>query len=439
MKASSIRVAVKTIGTLGLLQAALPVNAALTGVALLRSLIVKPPTPRASHPKTILISGGKMTKALQLARSFHTGGHRVILVESAKYRLTGHRFSNAVDHFYTVPKPQSPDYAQALLAIVRRENVDVYVPVCSPAASYYDALAKPLLEPYCEVLHADADLVRTLDDKYAFSVLAGSLGLPVPDAHRVSAPSEAAEFDFAEAEPPYILKSIAYDPVNRLDLTTLPRPTAALTAAFARSKPMSQDNPWIMQSLIRGKEYCTHSTVRDGKVQVYCCAESSAFQINYEMVDKPEIEAWVRDFVGELEFTGQVSFDFMEASDGRVYAIECNPRTHSAITMFHDHPGLADAYLDDDVAGITPLAGSKPTYWIYHELWRLITEPVNALPRLHTIFRGKDAVFDWNDPLPFLLLHHLQIPWLLVQSLARGQDWIRIDFNIGKLVEAGGD
>ncbi len=28
-----------------------------------------------------------------------------------------------------------------------------------------------------------------------------------------------------------------------------------------------------------------------------------------------------------------------------MFAIECNPRTHSAITMFYDHPGLADAYL----------------------------------------------------------------------------------------------
>ena len=32
--------------------------------------------------------------------------------------------------------------------------------------------------------------------------------------------------DFAGAEDPYILKSIGYDPVHRLDLTTLPRPSA---------------------------------------------------------------------------------------------------------------------------------------------------------------------------------------------------------------------
>ncbi|MET0864373.1 MAG: ATP-grasp domain-containing protein, partial [Nakamurella sp.] len=388
--------------------------------------------------KTVMVSGGKMTKSLQLARSFHAAGHRVIMIESHKYRFTGHRFSRSVDKFYTVPKPQSPDYQQALLRIVRHEGVDVYVPVCSPVASYYDAIAKPALTPYCEVLHCDPDMISRLDDKFEFSVLAESLGLPVPDAHRISAATQVEDFDFDHHADSYILKSIPYDPVNRMDLTTLPRPTPEQTATFARSKPISATTPWIMQALVDGQEYCTHSTVRDGRVQAYCCCRSSAFQINYEMVDKPEIEAWVRKFVEPLGLTGQVSFDFIETSDGHLYAIECNPRTHSAITMFYNHPGLAGAYLDDDSPVVKPLPTSRPTYWIYHELWRLITRP-QKVARLKVIFRGKDAIFDWADPLPFLMVHHAQIPWLLLQNLMTGKDWVRIDFNIGKLVEPAGD
>ena len=428
----------RTAGVLLLLLIALPFNLVLTGIALVRSPFMKRVRPAGVEPKTILVSGGKMTKALQLARSFHAAGHRVVLAEQGKYRLTGHRFSRAVDRFYVLPRPESADYAGALEAIVRAEAVDVYVPVCSPAASFYDALAKPRLSRWCEVLHEDAELVRRLDDKYEFSVLAASLGLTVPDAHRISAPDQVEEFDFAAAKGPYILKSIPYDPLHRLDLTPLPRPSAAATAAFARSKPISAISPWIMQGLIRGQEYCTHSTVRDGKIKVWCCCESSAFQVNYEMADKPEIEAWVRGFVEPLKLTGQVSFDFIEAADGQVYAIECNPRTHSAITMFYDHPALAAAYLDDDGPTITPAAGSKPTYWLYHEAWRLITGP-DRRARLRVIRRGKDAIFAWDDPLPFLMVHHLQIPWLLAGHLVRLKDWIRIDFNIGKLVEPAGD
>jgi hypothetical protein len=236
-----------------------------------------------------------------------------------------------------------------------------------------------------------------------------------------------------------VLKSIAYDPVRRLDLTRLPRPDLQQTREFVERLPIGEANPWVMQSFIEGQEYCTHSTVRDGEVQLHCCCESSASQLNYEMVEIPEIEAWVRTFVGALRLTGQVSFDFIRGRDGGYYAIECNPRTHSAITMFYDHPGVAAAYLQDTGATIEPSRESRPTYWLYNELWQALRHPSRAPAGLRRIAAGKEAIFDWEDPLPFLLVHHLQIPALLIDSLRRGGSWTKIDFNIGKLVEPGGD
>ncbi len=434
-----MRSVAKTVATLILLQLVLPLNLALTAIALLRAIVVKPHRMAASHPKTILISGGKMTKALQLARSFHWAGHRVILIESHKYWLTGHRFSWAVDRFYTVPKPQAKDYIDALLEIAQKEGVDAYIPVCSPVASYYDAQAKQILSKYCEVMHFDPDMVQKLDDKYKFSAIAASFGLSVPDSYCITQPQQILDFDFSNQAQKYILKSIPYDSVRRLNLTQLPCNTPLETAAFVEELPISESNPWIMQAFIPGQEYCTHSTVRNGELQLHCCCESSAFQINYEMVDKPAIEAWVRQFVSGLKLTGQVSFDFIEAEDGCVYAIECNPRTHSAITMFYNHPDVARAYLESDFPVIQPLKSSRPTYWIYHEIWRLATQPMQIGQRLKIIASGKDAIFNWSDPLPFLMVHHAQIPWLLLENLRQLKGWIRIDFNIGKLVELAGD
>jgi predicted ATP-grasp superfamily ATP-dependent carboligase len=442
MAASTRAASAKTVATLGLLTTALPFNLALTAAALLRPARRRTAGPvegPAEAPRTILISGGKMTKALQLARSFHSAGHRVVLVESPTYRWTGHRFSRAVDRFYTVPRPDAPDYAAALLRIVEAEGVDVYVPVCSPLASWYDARAKDVLAGHCEVLHLDADMVAKLDDKYEFSVLARSVGLGVPDTHRITHPDQVAQFDFAATDRRYILKSIAYDSVRRMDLTLLPLATPEETAAFAAALPISEDNPWILQQFITGTEYCTHSTVRDGAVQVYCCCPSSASLLNYRSVDNPEIEAWVQRFVGAFGLSGQVSFDFLQDAGGSVYAIECNPRTHSAITMLYDHPGVARAYLEADAPVVRPLGSSRPTYWLYHELWKLIRRPATVAERVRIIARGKEAIFAWSDPLPFLMSYHLQIPSLLVQNLRKGTGWVKIDFNIGKLVEPGGD
>jgi hypothetical protein len=227
--------------------------------------------------------------------------------------------------------------------------------------------------------------------------------------------------------------------VRRLDLTPLPLADPEQTRAFVHGLPISSENPWVMQSFVPGEEFCTHSTARDGRVQLHCCCRSSAFQLNYEMVDVPEIEAWVRRFVAGRELTGQVSLDFIRGADGRYYAIECNPRTHSAVTMFYDHPDVAAAFLRPTEATVTPTAASRPTYWLYHELWRAITRPRDAAGPLRRIRAGKEAIFAWDDPLPFLLVHHLQIPALLIGNLRARRRWTRIDFNIGKLVEPGGD
>ena len=438
----------KTLGTLALLLVALPINGFVVLLSLLWGIVRRPFTKKpgfATHPQNILVSGGKMTKALQLARSFHAAGHRVILIEGHKYWLSGHRFSNAVSRFYTVPTPQDdPEgYTQALLEIVKQEKIDVYVPVCSPVASYYDSLAKSALSEYCEVFHFDADITKMLDDKFAFSDQARSLGLSVPKSFKITDPEQVINFDFSKETRKYILKSISYDSVRRLNLTKLPCDTPEETAAFVKSLPISPEKPWIMQEFIPGKELCTHSTVRDGELRLHCCSNSSAFQINYENVENPQIREWVQHFVKSLGLTGQVSLDLIQAEDGTAYAIECNPRTHSAITMFYNHPGVAEAYLGKTPlpAPLEPLTNSKPTYWIYHEIWRLtgIRSGKQLQTWLKNLVRGTDAVYRMDDPLPFLTLHHWQITLLLLKNLQQLKGWVKIDFNIGKLVELGGD
>ncbi|MGH2416626.1 MAG: ATP-grasp domain-containing protein, partial [Microcystaceae cyanobacterium] len=312
-----------------------------------------------------------------------------------------------------------------------------------PVASYYDSLAKPALSSYCEVFHFDADVTQMLDDKFAFSEKARAFGLSVPKSFKITSPEQVLNFDFSGETRKYILKSIPYDSVRRLDLTKIPCDTPEETAAFVRSLPISLEKPWIMQEFIPGKEFCTHSTVKNGELRLHCCSESSAFQVNYENVENPKIQEWVRHFAREQGITGQVSFDFIQAEDGEIYAIECNPRTHSAITMFYNHPHVADAYLSEESFSepLVPLSNSKPTYWTYHEVWRLTG--IRSFAQLQTwirnFLRGTDAIYQLDDPLPFLMVHHWQIPLLLLNNLRQLRGWTKIDFNIGKLVELGGD
>ena len=435
----------QNLGTLTLLLLIFPITLTVVLISLLWHLVSIPFQKRTAPPdggKKILLTGGKMTKALQLARCFHAAGHTVFLVETPKYWLSGHRFSNAVKRFYTVPVPQAdPEgYCQSLLKIVKQEQIDAFIPVSSPIASYYDALAKSHLSAHCEVIHFDAETTQMLDNKYTFCQKAHSLGLSAPKVFLITDPQQILDFDFDQDGNRYLLKSIAYNSVSRLDMTQLPFEGLA---SYVKKLPISQNQPWVMQEFIKGQEYCTHSTVRKGIIRLHCCSKSSPFQVNYEQVDNLAIDQWVKTLVQALNLTGQISLDFIQTAEGTVYPIECNPRTHSAITMFYNHPGVAEAYLKDDATShpITPLAESKPTYWLYHELWRLteIRSVADLRAWIHKMIQGTDAIFQLHDPLPFLMVYHWQIPLLLLGNFIKLKGWVRIDFNIGKLVEKGGD
>ena len=120
----------KSLGTLALLLLLLPFNLGMILTSAIANLISSPKgrstsdTEKNIEKKRILITGAKMTKALQLARSFYRDGHDVYLVETHKYWLTGHRFSRAVKGFFTVPVPEKePEaYCQALIATRSRER-----------------------------------------------------------------------------------------------------------------------------------------------------------------------------------------------------------------------------------------------------------------------------------------------------------------------------
>lgn len=433
----------KSIGTLALLLLLLPLNLTAVILTWLKGIFANNSQEIATEPKRVLITGAKMTKALQLARSFHRDGHEVYLVETHKYWLSGHRFSCAVKGFFTVPVPEKdPEaYCQALLNIVKQKDIDLFVPVSSPIASYYDSLVKKVLEPYCESIHLDPEETEILDDKHAFCSKAREFGLSAPKVFRITDPQQIIDFDFEGDGSVYIVKSIPYDSVLRLDLTRLP---FAGMEEYVGGLPISEDKPWVMQEFIKGQEYCFHATARNGKIRLHCCSKSSPFQVNYEQVDNPAIYNWVATFVEKMNLTGQICFDIIQTPDGTVYPIECNPRLHSAITMFHDHPAVANAYLIDGAPGetpITPLPDSKPTYWTYHELWRFfgIRSIEDFKAWWNKVTKGTDAILTAEDPLPFLMLHNWQIPLLLLGNLRRLQGWVKIDFNIGKLVEIGGD
>ena len=388
--------------------------------------------------RTILLTGGKMTKCLQLARLFHANGDKVIVAETPLYKYCGTRFSNAVDSYFKIPKIKGngTGYCDALIGIAKIKEVDIFIPVASPKSAQFDAIAKPNFPEKVKVFHFDENIVKQLDDKHRFINMAKDFGLSVLESHHFESTEKLLAHPFSKGKK-YILKKIDYDPIYRLDLRTLPHEG---WEERIKALPISKNDPWVLQEFIEGKEICTHTTTQNGNMDMYICSDSSPFQVNYKMLNLPKVEQWVSSFVKQLNATGQISFDFIIKHDV-VYPIECNPRTHSAITLFHNQPEAANAYYENNNTSFEPDENAGHTYWLYHELYRLVSS--KDLKEFQFIIKriwsGKEAVFSWNDPWPFWFNNHISIPYQIIKNLKKNLPWSHIDFNIGKLVVPGGD
>ena len=400
---------------------------------------------KPSYKDTILLTGGKMTKSLQLARLLSKAGYRIILTEEKKYRSSGHAWSNCIDAFYLLPSVSEDylEYEKTLVSIVEKENVSLMIPVASPVSVYRDAELKKNIGEKLNIFHFLEDDLGVLDNKFNLCQKARELGLPSPDVYLIKSKTDLSNFDFESTKKKFILKSLSYSPVERLKRPLLP---FVGHNEYFETLDISSRRPWVLQEFVEGREFCTHSTVRNGKILLHCCCESSEFQLRYKHVDNPDIYGWVEKFVKAMNLSGQISFDFIIRPNGEVVPIECNPRTHSAITTFYNSCCAAKSYISNEKPGESnilclPDPEAKETYWFYHELWELFKSRsfVEIRDRIKLIFFGKEAILDSRDPLPFMMVYHWQIPSLLIQAIKSRATWVRIDFNIGKLVEVNGD
>ena len=408
---------------------------------------------RGFRPKTVLVTGVGMSKGLTLARIFYQAGHDVVGADFESHNiLVCGRFSKAISKFYSLSHPRGPygttEYAQDLLEIVQKEKVDLWVSCSGVAFATEDGHAKEFIEQQstCRAIQFDVKTTSTLHEKHTFIEQTARLGLPIPETHNVTSRDAVHKVLNRSISKPkkkqYILKSVGVDDANRGDMTLLPRRTMSETYSHIADVPISPTKPWVLQQFVRGKEYCTHALVVDGKVRAFVACPSSELLMHYKALpsDSTLSKAMLRFTQlfavrsGE-GFTGHLSFDFLvdevvteKGVDLVLQPIECNPRAHTAVVLFCERPRqMAQAYTQSLMAqsnGFAPddvneiVAPIKPLnfYWIGHDMVALLLYPLLGLLQGQTSLRAylsgwltflehllfwKDGTFEIWDPLPW--------------------------------------
>jgi len=302
---------------------------------------------------TILLTGGRAPCTLELARSFHRAGHRVIVAESVRYHLC--RVSRAVERSYSVPSPNSDteSFLEAIESIVIEERVDVLIPTCEEI--FYIAKGLTRLGEHCTVWASSIEHLRELHDKWRFILLARRLGLPVPQSRLIETREEWLVYSKDERlHESLVLKPAFSRFASHVLFLEKSDSAAKRRRMLTKAMPdVSPSTPWVAQRTIYGRHICTYSIALEGDLIAHAAYPSlhrvgQGATVYFKSIVHGASLEWVRKFVKAIRFTGQIAFDFIEEEGGGLYALECNPRATSGIHLFGSDGGLVQAFLQPE-------------------------------------------------------------------------------------------
>ena len=362
---------------------------------------------------TVLLTLGRLPKALALARACHAAGCRVIVADPFRWHLC--RPSLAVQRCYRVTAPNTSlaAYLDELAQIIRDENVNVVLPVSEEAL--HVAQLAPRLPAGVRLWSAPLEMLATLHHKRDFIALAATRGLPVPETWAADDPRAA---DLA-SRCRYVEKPVHSCSGIGLRFAEAGDAVMAGSAAGVVQEQLDGDHISSLSLVDRGREIAT--VFYRGRVFAGTVA------ICFERVDSaPAAASWISDFVAGLAYSGLIAFDFIVDAQGVARAIECNPRATSGVHFF-DPQALGAALLDPEHASQVRLASKQRFQWAYStltEAYAALFNPREFLRRFREMLGARDVVWSLSDPLPFLLMTPLswEILWpAMTSSLTLGE------------------
>jgi predicted ATP-grasp superfamily ATP-dependent carboligase len=362
----------------------------------------------ADSRPTVLLTLGRLPKALEIARSFASAGWRVLVAEPFERHLCA--VSRAVDasHVVAAPAADRERYLSDLLALVEREGVQLVVPV-SEEAMHAAFLAERLPAGVRMYAMPPARLLE-LHDKRAFVDVARRYGLSAPDTAALGDP-RAPEI---AASGPYVVKPVYSCSGRGVQFRGATDPLPAV-----------DDEPAIVQRFVAGDVRTSFTLADRGRVQrtiVYRgVVMSGTVAVCFERVPAlPAVEAWVERFVECSQWSGFLSFDFVVDADGRAHAIECNPRATSGIHFVHPDDLARAIATPEDRRPVRHRAVAR-----LQQLFPCLTETQRSLfadrpkfrSNLRHLLTTRDVAWDSKDPWPLLSMPATS--WQIIQLALR--------------------
>ncbi len=287
----------------------------------------------------VLILGGRAPVALDHARRFRHLGWHVQVADSIPCRLSGWSTAVAATHKVRPARFDAGGFVTDLNRIVSEQRIDLLLPTCEEALHL--ARHRAALPTSLQVAVDDFDTLAALHSKWDFLGIARQHGMPVPDSGRVRTLAQAREWAQGRAvvlKPEYSRFGVHV----RLYPHGIPADAVALPAL----------GHWVVQAYLAGDELCSYAIAHEGRLlahaiyrPTYRLRRSSSYY--FEPVQRPALRDAIAALVRGTHYSGQVSFDWIEAADGSACALECNPRATSGLHLFPADVDLPAALLGE--------------------------------------------------------------------------------------------
>jgi carbamoyl-phosphate synthase large subunit len=290
---------------------------------------------------TVLVTASGAPGTAALLRALRTNGERGVRIVGVDMspQAVGRHFA---DRFYVVPPGRDPSFVDAVLDIVRRENIDVVLPQSS-----FDLLA--LAESRerfmaTTVLVSPPEAIRTANDKAATYALLERLGLRAPASRRVTGARALAD---AAHDLGYPERPVCFKPV----FGSGSRGFRVLDATVDRAKQLFEERPGslamrledvldllpaeggpdlLVMELATGRERTVDGIARSGQVVLGHAKTRESMRAGLAMYFETLNDHWLLEVAQRIvaELGIEYFFNIQLVGD---YVIEINPRISTIV------------------------------------------------------------------------------------------------------------
>ncbi|MGC4933687.1 ATP-grasp domain-containing protein [Gordonia sp. DT30] len=280
----------------------------------------------------ILVTTSRMPFAVDEIHKLGETGRFVVATDTFRAAPGNHSRGASKHRIVPAPAQEPRAFVDTIATIIDEEQINWLLPMFEDVfylARHREQLAA---DRDIELFFPDLDTLRLVHDKVSFTQLCKQLDLPV--AETITA-TDKDELRTALGHWDHWFARAAFGR-GGLDVATNTGPLAGEISP--EDIEPTAENPWLVQEFLKGVDRCSWSVVHHGEVVLHSCYEHPLAIDNrggviFRSVDSPESLETAQRIARELNWHGQLSFDYLMTEDGVHHMVECNPRPTAGCTV----------------------------------------------------------------------------------------------------------